>query len=142
MPSTSAVANRPSLPLTCQVGIAEFVQELVAEFIHALVTDVKSYNGVEQHAEPRFPVCIPVEATPYDVGEHRTREKFVAVTRDISVSGITFLHTKSVEEDFWVLEFQRPAVKGIRLVMEVLYRRPIGPFWEIAGRFVTEPTQP
>jgi hypothetical protein len=129
-----------SSPLTSPLGIAEFVQALVAEFIHTLVAERLKYEGVERRGEPRFPICIPVEATPYDVGGQRARAKFVAVTRDISASGITFLHTASVEEDYWLLEFPRPGIRGIRLVLKVLYRRPIGPLWEIAGRFVTEPT--
>ena len=105
-----------------------------------LVFDMHKWDGVERRSEPRFAISVPVEVTPYEVEPLRAHLKFVAVTRDISASGITFLHTESVQEDFWLLEFARPRTKGIRLVLEVLYRRPIGPLWEIAGRFVTEPS--
>jgi len=131
MPAIQSAETRRSLPLTSAEEIANFVRELVFA--------MHTYDGVERRAEPRFAISVPVEATPYDVDPLRPQEKFVAVTRDISASGITFLHTKSVEENFWLLEFGWPRSKGIRLVLEVLYRRPIGPLWEIAGRYVTEP---
>lgn len=131
MPAAASAEVRRSLPLTSAKEIANFVRELVFE--------MHKYDGVERRAEPRFAVSVPVEATPYDVDSMRAHERFVAVTRDISASGITFLHTKSVEEDFWLLKFAWPRTRGVRVVLEVLYRRPIGPLWEIAGRFVTEP---
>ena len=110
----------------------------IAEFILSLVASVQTYNGVERRADPRFPISIPVKVTPYDTQGNRSREKFVAVTRDMSASGIAFLHTAPIEEDFWLLEFGHPQAEGVRLVLQVLYRRPVGPLWEIAGRFVNE----
>jgi hypothetical protein len=131
MPTNLTVEAKRSRPITSAEEIAGFVRDLVFE--------MHTYDGVERRAEPRFAVSVPVEATPYDLDPLRPHEKFVAVTRDISASGITFLHTKSVDENFWLLKFDWPRSKGVRLVLEVLYRRPIGPLWEIAGRFVTEP---
>lgn len=133
MANVHSVESQRSDPITSVEGVGDFVRELVADVL-------LKYDGVERRIEPRYPISIPVVATPYDVGRNRAGSKFVAVTRDVSASGVTFLHTNSVDEDFWILEFGRPVANGARLVLEVLYRRPIGPLWEIAGRFVTEPT--
>jgi hypothetical protein len=131
MQSESVTKPSDSLVVTSRGAIAEFILGLVAS--------VQTYNGVERRADPRFPISIPVKVTPYNTQGNRSREKFVAVTRDMSASGIAFLHTAPVEEDFWLLEFGHPQTEGVRLALQVLYRRPVGPLWEIAGRFVTEP---
>ncbi|HEX4000477.1 MAG TPA: PilZ domain-containing protein [Pirellulales bacterium] len=130
-PATPSTPGQKSLPLTSAGEIGCFVRDIVFA--------VQGYDGVERRAEPRFAISIPVEVTPYDVDPLRAHPKFVAVTRDISASGVTFLHTTSIEETYWLLKFAHPRARGVRLVLEVLYRRPIGPLWEIAGRFVTEP---
>jgi len=124
-----------SLKPTSQVldsvkGLEEFVQQLTA--------DTRHFDGAERRAERRFPICIACAATPCDAAGNPRGSRFAAVTRDISLSGISLLCTAEIADRQLLLEFEGPGRDGFQIAMEVLRCRPLGPFWEVGGRFRTD----
>jgi len=59
----------------------------------------------------------------------------VAVTRDLSATGLGLLHTKPVKAKYLRVTIPM-ADKDKQLTIGVLRCEPIGRFWDVGGRFV------
>ncbi len=127
----------------CSVSSSEKVQNIFAtgldhlSFIERLVEDAKSYNGSDRRADRRYTLGVAVRVFPVDESMENLGEGFLAVTRDISLSGAALYYTQPVSERILALEFATSSGKANRTLMEVLRCRPLGPLFEIAGRFVS-----
>ncbi|HEV2968420.1 MAG TPA: PilZ domain-containing protein [Pirellulales bacterium] len=99
------------------------------------MNDIQADYIVERRAEPRCPVCISMEAIPYDSHGHRANQPFTAVTKDVSASGISFLHDAVILDRFLLVRFHRlNQHNSQQIVLEVSRRRQVWPLWEIAGK--------
>jgi hypothetical protein len=105
--------------------------EAIATLIRDLIDGAQKDYIVDRRRESRHPLATPVAVLP--VG--RLAAAFVAVTRDVSTKGISFLHTAPVEDHYLYLQFPESPQDSLTVVLEVLRRRRIGPLWEIAGNF-------
>jgi hypothetical protein len=101
----------------------------ITAFIRELVDEAQQDFVVDRRREHRFPLLIPVIVTPIREGA----STFAAVTRDISLRGVSLLHTGPVEDHYLRIQFKPDAPP---VVIEVLRRRKVGPLWEIAGKFL------
>ena len=103
-----------------------------------------SYRSDERRAEPRHAVAINVLAIPLDKNFKKCGEPFMAVTRDLSASGMAMFHNQNVVAKYLALEIVDAEGEQLRLVMSVLRSQAIGLFYEVAGRFVKKlsPTPP
>ncbi|HTQ37617.1 MAG TPA: PilZ domain-containing protein [Pirellulales bacterium] len=112
--------------------------EPVVMFIRRVIRGEKFFPGSERRTSLRYPVTMPVRATPLDERQVPNGEAFLGVTRDISVGGLCMYHLESVESRYLQLELTGNTVNEERLnvVLEVVRCRQTGPFFEIAGRFV------
>lgn len=111
------------------------VAQLLKDVISAAHVDFIA----EQRGEPRQPVCMAVEVTPYNLKGQRTGPLFEAVTKDVSADGMAILHTAAVRDLVLVVRF--PELKSgheRRVTLQVVRRRPVGPLWEIGGKFLTD----
>jgi hypothetical protein len=108
---------------------------LVRDVLNEIQAD---YIG-EQRAYPRHPICVSIEAIPFDSQGHQAGKAFTAVTKDISATGLSFLHDAAILDRYLLVRFPRSdRYPSQWIVLEVLRRRPVGPVWEIAGRTVAE----
>ena|SRR5438132_943164 len=112
--------------------------EAVTGLIRGLIDGAQKDYIVDHRRERRHPLVTPVTVLP--VG--RLADAFVAVTRDASTRGISFLHTTPVDDHYLYLQFPESPQSALTLVMEVLRRRQIGLLWEIAGSFRVKPDAP
>lgn len=111
--------------------LAESSEEITA-LIRRLTDDAQKDFLVDRRREHRYPLLVPISVTP--VGG----TGFTAVTRDVSRRGISFLHTSPIDSHYVYLRFSE-LLDTPAIVVEVLRRREIGPFWEIAGAFRARP---
>lgn len=108
-------------------------QATITALVRGLIDDAQKDFVVDRRREHRFPLSVPLTVTP--VGNAiQPSEEFVAVTRDISTRGISFFQIDPVDDHYVSIRFGESAVK---VVIEVLRCRKIGPLWEIAGKFLT-----
>ena len=110
--------------------------ERVANFIRRVIRGEKFYPGAERRNSLRYPITMPVKATPLDDRQQPIGESFLAVTRDISIGGLCMYHLEAVSARFLQLELTSQSDEQLHVVLEVVRCRQTGPFFEIAGRFV------
>lgn len=125
-------------------GISDFETEkllrppaAIATFVRRIVRGAEYYAGPEQRREPRYVVSLPVAAVPVDESLKKAGDAFIALTRDISSSGIAMYHTRRVSEKFLALEIKSSSGEKLRVLAEVLRCNPSGLFYEIAAKFVS-----
>jgi PilZ domain len=112
--------------------------ERVVNFIRRVIRGEKFYSGSERRTNLRYPITMPVKATPLNSRQQPCGEPFLAVTRDISVGGLCMYHLEHVAASYLELELANGNGNGERLqvVLEVVRCRQTGPLYEIGGRFV------
>jgi hypothetical protein len=113
--------------------------ERVVTFIRQMIRGEKFHSGSERRLSLRYPVTMPVRATPLDDRQNPDGEAFLAVTRDISVGGLCMYHLEPVRARYLQLELASSSGTGehLHVVLEVVRCHPTGPLYEIAGRFVS-----
>jgi hypothetical protein len=111
-------------------------KEAIADFIRELIDDAQKAFIADRRREHRHPLSVPVAITPVAEASRQRNGAFVAVTRDISTNGISFLHTSLVNDHYLNVRFTESRPDAPTVVIEVLRRRKIGPLWEIAGKFL------
>lgn len=112
--------------------------ERVVNFIRRVIRGEKFYAGPERRRSLRYPITMPVRVTPLDDQQQPTSKAFVAVTRDISVTGLCFYHTQPVKQRYLQLELTSPSREQCTVLLEAARCRPAGPFFEIGGKFLGE----
>jgi hypothetical protein len=114
-------------------------QRNAIELIRESVDDTQADYIADERVDLRYPVCIPIEVTPYSVQGQRSGEPFATITRDVSAGGIAFLHTAAVTDRYVVITFpQAKRHSEERVVVEVRYCRELGPLWQTGGRFLVD----
>jgi hypothetical protein len=111
----------------------------IVRLIREVVQEVREKCAEDRRADTRCPICVPVEVTVCNPQSHRNRWASTMVSKDVSATGMSILHTASVRDHLLMVSFpQSKQHAEHRLILEVTHRRPVGPLWEIGGRFVTE----
>ena len=110
----------------------------VVNFVRRVIRGEKFYAGPERREHLRYPITIPVHATPLDDRNEPCDEPFLGITRDISIVGLCMYHTRPVTAKVLQLELTGPNHEQLDALLKVVRCRPAGPFFEIAGRFVGE----
>jgi len=114
---------------------AEF-PKAIAEFVARMVPE-KAHPGAQKRALDRYPVVTPIAVMPLGDRLELVGETFMAVTKNISGSGLALVCTRAVRARYLAVEILEYAREGIQVVVHVLRCRPVRCFYEIAGRFVT-----
>ena len=132
---------QPTQPGEESGAVVEVTQskQKVFRFVRDLLNDIQAEYITEQRAYTRHPICVSIEVIPFDSQGHQAGKAFTAVTKDISASGLSFLHHAVILDRYLLVRFpQSDRFPTQWIVLEVLRRRPVGPLWEIAGRSVAE----
>jgi hypothetical protein len=117
-----------------RTGLAPPPEALVA--LVRKVAAERQYNGPERRQSPRH--ALPnlfVLAIPLDEEQRPCGAPFRAVCRDISVHGISIFHTATVTAPMMALEVTDHYGGKIQVILNVLRRRPVGEYFELAGSF-------
>src|SRR4051794_9094573 len=67
-------------------------KEQVFTIVRDVLNEFQADYMVEQRAHLRHPVCIPIEAIPFDREGNQAGPLFTAVTKDVSAAGLSLLH--------------------------------------------------
>ena len=120
----------------------EDISTFVDNLIKRLTQEGLYYQGPDRRREPRHAVAIQMSAIPLDDGLQPVGNGFVATTRDISSAGISLIHFDRLDCPFLAVEIAIPRERSFQAAVEVLRCRPIGPYFEVAGKFVTKLYKP
>ena len=114
-------------------------QRNAIELIREILDDTQADFVADERVDLRYPVCVPIEVTPYSDQGQRSGEPFATVTKDISAGGIAFLHTAEIANRYIAVRFPRAKRHSDQsVVVEVRYCRELGPLWQIGGRFLVD----
>lgn len=83
-----------------------------------------------------------VPALELDSQLEPTGQGFMTTCRNISTGGICLLNERVIASDFVLLELAAPSADYIHVLARVLRRRPLGPYHDIGGEFVTRFARP
>ena len=114
------------------------LKKFVDDLIKRLTDEGLYYQGPDRRREPRHAIAIEVNVIPLDAELQAAGCDFVATTRDISSGGISLIHTESTDCPFLAVEIAIPGERPFQAAVEVLRCSPVGPYFEIAGKFVTK----
>jgi CheY-like chemotaxis protein len=93
----------------------------------------------ERRESERASLLATVTVVPLNGSWEPCGEPFKAVARDVSEGGLSLLHTRAVTAEYLALRWSTLGASGqqINLILEVHRCQPMGPFYEVAGRFAT-----
>jgi hypothetical protein len=109
--------------------------EAIAEFIAKMMR--KEHRGSDKRGSQRRPVVVPIPVIELDENLAPTGNVHMAVTRDISSSGVSLLSTRAANSPFIAVELSIGYEETIQAVVRVSRCRPLRCFYEIAGPFFT-----
>ena len=121
---------------------SEEMAAFVDRLIQRLIEEGLYYDGPDRRTEKRHVVAIPVRAMPLDGNLRPIGTAFLATARDISRRGIALVHSEPLNCALLAVELTDFDGKQLQAAVEVLRCRAIGPYFEIAGTFVTKVYDP
>lgn len=98
-----------------------------------------AYHGADRRDSERHGVIVSVAAIPVDEGFRPTGKAFMGITRDVSIEGISLVHHRPIAAKYLALDLSEGDGQAMHVIMEVLRCHNVGPYFEVAGRFVTKP---
>jgi hypothetical protein len=129
---TNPYVGRVTAAIDARVGSIppEYVQRLV----HSLAGRI--YDGTDRRTHRRYRMAVPVVAVPLGFDFKIAGEPLRMTTKDISLGGVSLIHTRFTEQPYFALDFTAAGVEHVQVIVEVLSVRNFGPVYEVAGRFV------
>ena len=118
-------------------SVAETSSDVIAAFMQEVIVQYHSFGGQFRRLEPRESVAIPVRVCPLSEDLKLDGETFLAVTRDVSCSGIGFFHTRAIDSPFVQVVISSPETSSeMNLLARVEHCTPCGGFVIIGCRIV------
>lgn len=114
------------------------LKKFVEDLIQRLAEEGLYYRGPDRRWESRHAVAIEVNAIPLDADLQAQGDGFLATTRNISSGGISLICSEQIDSPFLAVEITVPKERPFHAAVEVLRCSPVGPYFEIAGKFVTK----
>jgi hypothetical protein len=105
------------------------------KFVHQL-TDQTAYSGTDKRGRTRYRIAIEVPAIELDDELRPMGEPFIAMSRDISTSGICLVHTQRVTAAQLLIRLDNLNGMRVQVVVEISRRRKLKHFYEMSGNFV------
>jgi hypothetical protein len=116
--------------------------EDVADFVDGLITKLiqngRYFMAADRRAETRHPVAIQVSVMPLHSDLQPAGEPFIATTKDISHASITIIHFEPVEAPLLAIQLTDVGGSVLHSAVDVLRCQPVGPYFEIVGKYVTK----
>ncbi len=108
--------------------------EAIARFVKKAVGAMKP--DYERRGVPRYPLVVPAIALPMNKRLRPIDDPFATLTRNISKSGLSLVHTRAVQAELLAVELRDLQGETMQLVMRLLRCRSINRFYELAGAFL------
>jgi hypothetical protein len=105
------------------------------KFVHQ-ITDQTAYGGEEKRGRTRYRIAIEVPAVELDDDLQPMGAPFIAMSRDISTSGICLVHTQRVTAPQLLIRLDNLNGMRVQVVVEISRRRKLKHFFEISGNFI------
>ena len=109
--------------------------ERVVNFVHKVVHGGRSVGKPSSRVYLRYPIALPVRATPLNKDRKPSGEALLGLTRDISSAGLSMYLEQPVTEKLRRLEITSPKGEQLKVLLAVARCQTAGPFYEIAGQF-------
>jgi hypothetical protein len=84
----------------------------------------------------RYRMAVPVVAVPLGFDFKIAGEPLRMTTKDISLGGVSLIHTRFTDQPYFALGFTAAGVEYVQVIAEILSVRNFGPVYEVAGQFV------
>jgi hypothetical protein len=97
---------------------------------------VRPSGDTEMRRSKRYGAVLEVVVVPLNEHFRPSGLPFLAVTRDVSTSGLCMLHTRPAPSTALFVEIERPNEAALDVVLKVRRNRRVGPFFEFAGDFL------
>jgi hypothetical protein len=98
---------------------------------------VSSYEPIiERREAPRLSVTFSARAVALDDQLRPVGDEFFLVVRNISATGLGLLSTTPVKSTFLAIELATDGGETLHVAIEVRRCQPIGPCFDVGGRFV------
>jgi hypothetical protein len=110
---------------------------LADQWIHRFMEQRRCDDRGERRTEKRRAIAISVHAVPLDADLRPMGQGFIATTREISQRGLVLIHYKKAHTPFLAVELADAIAGQFHAVMHLLRCRPVGPYFEMAGNFLT-----
>jgi hypothetical protein len=121
------------MKVACPEETSHLPDELVA-FARRQIVNATLYKGDERRGEGRHHMLLPIRAVAVDQANRPTGEPFDLVSRDISASGISLVHTETIRDERMAIQL-RIAGETVNVVIDVVWSEPLGPFYGAGGEF-------
>jgi hypothetical protein len=108
----------------------------IAEFVRSIIAHAQPYAGPERRTEPRYNIVMSVPAQPLDDELRSVGQRFLAITRSLSLAGIGFYYTKPITQNYLAMQLAKSSGETMVVVVQVLRCIPRGTLFEIGGKFV------
>ena len=124
--------------VSCELpGGIRLSQSELLTFINDTLRTKEDYRGPERRKGKRHSLILQVTAQPLDESLRPMGKPFVCISRNISTSGISLIHSERLTAPFLLLELNdQTEGRHVKAAMEVVRCEPKGRFFEIAGNFV------
>jgi len=80
-------------------------------------------------------MMLPVLVVPVDDENQPIGETFEVITRDVSSSSVGLIHARQILNDRLAIHMSL-ANTDVDLVIELIWKRPMGPFYGSAGTYI------
>ena len=98
---------------------------------------VAQAGGTELRRSKRYTAVLEVIVVPLNEHFRPSGLPFLAVTRDVSTSGLCLLHMRPAPSAKLFIQIERPNESALDVVLNVRRNRRVGQFYEIAGDFIS-----
>ncbi len=132
--------DRSTVQLNQDISLFDEILHSVRQTINGVV-DKPTFGtlNANRRSEERYYATLPVTVTPVDHKLRSINDGIRMVTRDISSRGLALFSDKPVNTKLLSLEItDRDGHKTLTALMQLLRCQPIGPVYEIAGKFVAK----
>jgi hypothetical protein len=97
---------------------------------------VRAAGDKELRRSKRYGAVLQVVVVPLNDHFRPSGLPFLALTHDVSTSGLCMLHTRPAPSATLFVEIERPNEAALDVVLNVRRNRRVGPFFEMAGDFL------
>ncbi|MCG8583246.1 MAG: PilZ domain-containing protein [Pirellulales bacterium] len=114
---------------------AEVQSQSIPQGMMRFLENVPNHDvGDNRRRQKRYAVNIKAAALPVDERMSPTGEGFLAMTFNISQSGLALVHTRAVNDKLLLIQLDDK--QHTQVVLEVIRSRHAGRFYDVAGRFI------
>jgi hypothetical protein len=109
----------------------------IPELVKELFVERTQYDGPERRQAERHRVVVPIALVPVDDELNPVDEGFRGITRDLSATGVSFLHLRDVGAAHLIAQFVASKVGVVKVQLEVVRTEFLDPLYVTAAQFVT-----